>query len=51
MPESSRYGLEDLDGIRAFFAPAMTRVQPGGKSEDDNNECATECRDEEKDAG
>ena len=47
--ETPRHGPEDLDRIRAFCAPAMTRIQPGGKSEDNNNECATECRDEEKD--
>ena len=47
--ETSRHGPEDLDRIGAFFALAMARIQPGGQSEDDNDECATERRDEEKD--
>jgi hypothetical protein len=47
--ETSRHGPEDLDRIRAFCALAMTRIQPGGKSEDNDDECATECRYEEKD--
>ncbi len=46
--ETPRHVLEDLDRIRAFCALAMARIQPRSEREDDNDECATERRDEEK---